>query len=119
MSEDLLYHMADVACVRAWEDEGWGPYHKRLLTMCVKLDNPGRRKVAVTNKTRILAHLTRTGSISIREAMLDYGISGGSLSKYMSMLRLDGYPIVRHFHKHPITGQRYARYSLPKEARAA
>jgi hypothetical protein len=55
-------------------------------------------------------HLETTGSISIRDAMADYGMSGGSLTKYISELRRQEYPVKRVFHKHPITGKRYARY---------
>jgi hypothetical protein len=113
MSEDLLFHMCDVACVRAWEDEGWGPYHKRLLLMCNKLENPGRRKsTGMTREKKILNHLTKARSITIREAMDDYNMSGGSLTKGISILRAMGYPIQRTFHAHPVTGQRYARYTL-------
>ena len=54
---DLLFDMDDKACIRAWEDEGWGPYHKRLLTMCVKLENHGRRKNVNTDYHKIQTHL--------------------------------------------------------------
>ena len=58
----------------------------------------------------LLAHLRRVGSISQREAMLDYSIQ--SLSKRISELRDEGYNIETQHKKHPITGQRYARYVL-------
>lgn len=57
-------------------------------------------------------HLEITGTISIREAMDDYGMSGGSLTKYISDLRKQNVNINRVFGKHPITGKRYARYYL-------
>ena len=63
--------------------------------------------VAVVKK-----HLDITGTISIREAMDDYGMSGGSLTKYISILRRQNVDIERVFLKHPITGKRYARYYL-------
>lgn len=63
--------------------------------------------VAVVKK-----HLEITGTISIREAMDDYGMSGGSLTKYISILRRQNVNIERVFGKHPITGKRYARYYL-------
>lgn len=58
----------------------------------------------------IKKHLEATGTISIREAMSDYSMSGGSLTKYISILRRQNYPVQKVFCKHPITGQRYARY---------
>lgn len=110
MSHDLLFNMADSACVRAWEDEGWGPYHKRLLTMCVKLDKPGRRKSVNTIENIVLSHLKKTGSLSIREGMDDYGLSGGTVTKTMTNLRRAGHTIRTVMKKHPISGRRYARY---------
>ena len=69
----------------------------------------------MTNQTLVLNHMKATGSISIREAMDDYGLSGGHLTKIISNLKRsvteDNY-IMRKFNKHPITGRRYARYHL-------
>ena len=87
-SEDLMFHMADVACVRAWEDEGWGPYHKRLLTMCLKTENNGwKKKNGMTQNQKILSHLKRAGSITVREALIEYSIQ--SLTKRIAELRDD------------------------------
>jgi hypothetical protein len=61
----------------------------------------------------VLSHMTKTGSISIREAMDDYGLSGGSLTKVISRLRRSGYEIVKEWRKHPISGRKYARYYFP------
>ena len=58
----------------------------------------------------VKSHLEITGTISIREAMDDYSMSGGSLTKYVSILRRSGFPVERVWHKHPVTGKRYARY---------
>lgn len=116
MSEDLLFHMSDKACLRAWEEEGWGPFHKRLLTMCVKLENSGwKRKTGMTQLDKILRHLRKTGSITQREAMIDYSIQ--SLTKRISELRERGHEIVSNVKYHPVTGQKYVRYTLV-EARA-
>jgi hypothetical protein len=113
--------MADTACVRAWEDEGWGPYHKRLLTMCVSLESKGWKKVkGMTKLDIVLNHLSTTGSISIREAMDDYGMSGGALTKYISILRRDyDLNIITQWKSHPVTGARYARYRYVSDMKAA
>lgn len=58
----------------------------------------------------ILNHIRRAGSISQREALIDHGIQ--SLTKRISELRIAGYKIKTIHKKHPVTGQRYARYSL-------
>lgn len=118
MSEDLLFHMADVACVRAWDDEGWGPFHKRLLTMCVQLENSGWKKMTgTTQNAKIIAHLKKAGSITVREALVEYSIQ--SLTKRISELREQGYDIKSVTRQHPVTGQRYVRYYLNQKRKAA
>lgn len=111
-THDILFDMADKACVRAWEQEGWGPFHRRLLTMCIKIDHPGKKKNMNGPKAVVLNHLRKTNSISIREAMDDYNISGGHLTKIISRLKKEGIKVDRQFCKHPVTGRRYARYAL-------
>lgn len=56
----------------------------------------------------ILQHLKKAKSISQREALVDYSIQ--SLTKRISELRELGYKIKTVHKKHPITGQKYARY---------
>ena len=60
----------------------------------------------------ILNHLKRTGSITLREAMLDYSVQ--CLTKRIQELRERGVEILTQFKYHPTTGQRYARYVLKK-----
>lgn len=110
-TEDLLFHMADTACVRAWEDEGWGPFHKRLLTMCIKIENHGwKKRTGMTQNQKILAHLNKAGSITVREALIEYSIQ--SLTKRIQELREAGYNIVSKVKYHPVTKQKYVRYKL-------
>lgn len=66
----------------------------------------------LTFKASVLKHMQSVGSISIREAMDDYGMSGGSLTKYISVLKAEGHNIHKEVRKHPITGRKYARYHL-------
>jgi DNA-binding HxlR family transcriptional regulator len=62
----------------------------------------------------LLSHLKRVKSkgISQREAMIDYSIQ--SLTKRISELREMGHHIKTIHRKHPVTGQRYARYVLER-----
>lgn len=111
MSEDLLHHMSDVACVRAWKDEGWGPYHMRLLTMQIKIEQHGWKKInGMTQNQKILKHIKSNGSISQREAIMDYSVQ--SLTKRIAELRQEGHKIVTERKTHPVTKQSYARYRL-------
>ena len=113
LSDDLLFHMADVACVRAWEDEGWGPYHKRLLTMCLKKEHNGwKQRTGMTQNQKIMAHLQKAGSITMREALIEYSIQ--CLTKRIQELREGGANIISKVKHHPITKQKYVRYELVK-----
>lgn len=58
----------------------------------------------------VLDHIQRTGSITQREAIMDHSVQ--SLTKRVAELRDLGYDIKSEFKKHPLTGQRYARYTL-------
>lgn len=60
--------------------------------------------------SRVYQHLVTTGSISQREAMVEY--STGSLTKEITRLRNAGIKIDTVRKVHPITGKRYARYVL-------
>jgi hypothetical protein len=60
----------------------------------------------------IIRHLKKAKSISQREAIVDYSIQ--SLSKRISELRQAGFNIITKHKKHPVTGQRYARYFLER-----
>lgn len=58
----------------------------------------------------IYNHIRRTGSITQRQALMDYSVQ--SLTKRISELNEKGIAIDREFRYHPITGQRYAVYSF-------
>jgi hypothetical protein len=66
--------------------------------------------MVMTSIDTVLLHIRKLGSISIREAMDDYSMSGGSLTKYISILKREGNDIVKVWKIHPLTGKRYARY---------
>lgn len=113
-AEDLLFDFCDKACVRAWEDEGWGPYHKRLLTTCVNLEfNGWKKRNGMTQTQKILEHIKRTGSISQREAYLEYSVQ--SFQRRIADLREDGHPLLKIMKRNPVTGQPYARYFLDRK----
>ena len=66
----------------------------------------------MTQNQMLLSHLKRTGSITMREALLDHGIQ--CLTKRIQELRDAGYKIISERRLHPITGQRYTRYRFKK-----
>lgn len=66
-----------------------------------------------TQHSNIIKHLQKAGGITVREAMIEYHIS--SLTKRVHELRALGYDIASNPKKHPVTGQRYVRYTLTSE----
>lgn len=59
--------------------------------------------------SKIIAHMVRVGSISQREAYLEYGVQGFSarisdIRKFM--------PLKAERRRNPVTGQKYTRYSI-------
>lgn len=67
----------------------------------------------MTQNQMLLGHLKRTGSITMREALLDHGIQ--CLTKRIQELRDAGWQIKSERKMHPITGQRYTRYRLTRK----
>ena len=60
----------------------------------------------MSQKQQILNHIKKQGSISMREAIMDYSIQ--SLTSRIAELRRDGYKIKTYQYSHPVTGQPYA-----------
>lgn len=118
MSEDLLFHMADTACVRAYHDNGWKEIHKHLLKLCQQTENNGwKKRTEMTQHHKIINHIRKNGSITQREAYIDYSIQ--NFTARISELRDYGYNIIRVNKRHPITGQAYSRYYLSEGSRAS
>ena len=58
----------------------------------------------------VLHHMARTGSITQREALADHSVQ--SLTRRISEINGAGIRVNTERKKHPLTKQRYARYSL-------
>jgi hypothetical protein len=68
-------------------------------------------RTQMTQCEKILLHFDKNGSITQREAIMDYSIS--SLTRRIADLREAGHDIVSVNRRHPTTGQDYVRY-FPK-----
>lgn len=66
-----------------------------------------------TQHSKIMNHLRTAGSITVREAMIEYHVS--SLTKRIHELRGLGIDIMSVTKRHPVTGQKYVRYTLITE----
>jgi predicted RecB family endonuclease len=60
----------------------------------------------------VLKHMAKAGSITQREAIVDHSVQ--SLTKRISEITYWGISVNKEARKHPITGQRYMRYSLAR-----
>ena len=67
----------------------------------------------MTQAQTILRHIKSLGSISPQEAFRDYQIT--RLSARILDLKKAGYRIETEMREHPLTGTRYARYTLMLE----
>lgn len=67
----------------------------------------------MTQTEIVLKHMKKAGSITRREALIDYSIQ--NITACMSSIRQLGYDVLANPKKHPTTGQRYMRYSLAKK----
>ena len=59
--------------------------------------------------SKLIAHMKHNGSISQREAYIEYGVQG--FSARISDIR-KFIPLKAERRRNPVTGQRYTRYSL-------
>ena len=64
----------------------------------------------MTQNAKIMKHLEKAGSITVREAIMEYSIQ--SLTKRIAELREAGNDIVSTVRHHPMTKQKYVRYTL-------
>jgi hypothetical protein len=72
-----------------------------------------------SNAELILSHIRAAGSLSIREAMDEYSMSGGSVTGTITKLRDLGYDIRTEMRRNPISGRRYARYTMVEKKEVA
>jgi hypothetical protein len=69
----------------------------------------------MTQNQKLVNHFFDVGSITQREAIMDYSIQ--SLTRRITELRDAGYNIISEQKFHPVTQQRYVRYHLGFPAR--
>ena len=109
--QELAFDMAEDYAVLAVSDPELIPLYKYWHKQAQSYESSGWKKVnGMTQHAKILKHLDKAGSITVREGLIEYSIA--SLTKRIQELRELGYAIVSHPKVHPVTGQRYVRYTL-------
>lgn len=111
-------------CTVRWSDEGTEykvsrvtEHHFFVEYAGHEYDYPMAAPVEVVSCPRltpqaqtVLKHMKEAGSITQREALVDHSIQ--SLTRRITELQDAGIAVKREDKRHPITNQRYARYSL-------
>jgi len=68
----------------------------------------------------VLEYIAHNGSITAREALLDFDMTSATLARRICELEAEGFQVARTPRKHPVTGKRYTKYAVtgyrdPKE----
>lgn len=111
LSTDHIFEEAERLCLLASRDPSYQEAYEQAMTEVNKLEHNGwKKRTGMTQEQKVLKHLETVGSITVREAIMDYSIQ--SLTKRISNLREAGHNIISNRKTHAITGQEYVRYTL-------
>jgi hypothetical protein len=110
-TDDDIFEMADITAVFAARNSQWEALHTYFNNLAQSLESNGwKKRNGMTQHDKIIRHLKKAGSITVREAVIEYSIQ--SLTKVISVARGYGYEIKSNVKYHPVTGQKYVRYTL-------
>ena len=108
---DEIFERAEELCLLAVEDESYIPLYREAMKKAQSLEHSGwKRRNGMSQEQKVLNHIKTTGSITVREAMIEYHIQ--SLTKRISNLRAEGHNIISNKKRHAVTGADYVRYTL-------
>jgi len=112
MNTDEIFEKAETLCVLATQEpEEYANEYVYWNKQAEQLENKGWKVMTgQTQHDKIMKHLKKVGSITVREAMVEYSVS--SLPKRISELRSLGHNIISTVKFHRITQQKYTRYTL-------
>jgi len=116
MTTDEIFERAESLCLLAVKDPDlWLEPYRAAQAAAQSLEHSGwKRTTGMTQNERILKHLRKAGSLTVREAIVDLHVS--SLTKRVQELREAGHNIISTPKHHPVTGQKYVRYHLEEAA---
>ena len=110
-TDDEIFNWAERTALWAVNNPEWMELHTYFNDLAASLEHSGwKKRNGMTQHDKILKHMHKAGSISVREAMNDYSIH--KLATRISELKALGHKISHSIHYHPITKQKYYRYSL-------
>lgn len=111
---ESVFERAERLALQATRDPSLIPEYESATREARKLDGSrshwkGKRN-KMTQCEKIVEHIQRNGSITQREAYIDYGIQ--SFHRRLSDLKEAGYELYGVSKQHPVTGQEYTRYFM-------
>lgn len=112
MNSDRVFHLAESLVILAVKDpakylDNYSYWNRRAKS----LEHQGWKKMSgKTQHEKIMTHFKKAGSITVREAIVEYSIQ--SLTKRIQELREMGHNIISHVKYHPVSKQKYVRYTL-------
>lgn len=108
---DVIFGRAEKLVLDAVDNPIHIPEYRAAHKLAQSLEHNGWRNITgMTQHAKIMKHLKKAGSITVREALVEYSIA--SLTKRIHELRSGGHRIISEVKFHPVTQQKYVRYSL-------
>ena len=111
---DMIFSLSEKLFLRSLEEPWLIPLCEYYIAKANKLEHSGWKvRTGMTQVDKIIKHLHVAGSITQREAYIDYGIQ--SFHRHLTDLQYMGYEIKGERKYHPTTGQEYTRYYLVRD----
>ena len=109
---DAVFHRAERLTLEATAEPRLIPQYTEAMKQARALEGaPGwKGRTKMTQVEKILNHIKKNGSITQREAYLDYAIQ--SFHRRLSDIREMGIRLLPVTKVHPTTGQEYTRYYI-------
>jgi len=112
-NEDLIFKTAEELAVQAVDDPGLVDEYQQATREAQECEGSRGWKYRTSNMRqvdKIINHIKKQGSITQREAFIDYGVQ--SFHRRLSDIKEMGYKITGKQRFHPVTNQPYTRYYL-------
>lgn len=110
---DEIFERAEALCLLAVEDPSLIPQYREAMKAAQSLEHNGwKRRTGMAQTDIILKHIDRVGSISARDAMMDYDMTSATLARRICDLEEQGHTIIRERKHHAISGKPYTRYTV-------
>lgn len=114
-TDEEVFEEAEALALAAVADPSLTSEYETVTRKAQEIEGMGwkYRTTDMRQVDKIIRHIKSQGSISQREAYIDYGVQ--SFHRRLSDIKNMGYTIVGKPKVHPVTRQEYTRYYLKEE----